>query len=102
MRLIDADALLKKLGMANECKDCPNCSGPFCGLSSELMEVCDEISNAPTVVEPKKYEPALAELLKTEKGAEILKKAQELGELFGAAIAERLERLEKEAEDETD
>lgn len=98
MRLIDADALLEKLGMANECKDCPNCVGPFCGLSGGLMDVCDAITEAPTVVEPKIYEPALAELLKTEKGAEILKKAKELGALVGDAIAERLERLEKEAE----
>lgn len=50
MRLIDADALQKRLGMANECKDCPNRTAiVFCGLSADLVEVCDEIANAPTI-----------------------------------------------------
>lgn len=50
MRLIDADALQKSLGMANECEDCPNRTAIFfCGLSADLAEVCDEIVNAPTI-----------------------------------------------------
>lgn len=50
MRLIDADALAKKLGMASKCEDCPNCTQiKFCGLSQELMEVCDAIEDAPTI-----------------------------------------------------
>lgn len=49
MRLIDADALMKKLGMAQECEKCPNRMIIFCGLSPELMEVCDQIADAPTI-----------------------------------------------------
>lgn len=49
MRLIDADALMKKLGMAQECEKCQNRMRIFCGLSPELMEVCDQISDAPTI-----------------------------------------------------
>ena len=49
MRPIDADRLLKRLGMARKCEDCPNqlpIKG-MCGLSAELEEVCDEIESAP-------------------------------------------------------
>ena len=50
MRLIDADRLLRRLGMARKCEDCPNQSPikGLCGLSVELMEVCDEIEKAPS------------------------------------------------------
>lgn len=48
--LIYKDVLQKKLGMAQDCKDCPNCTSlKFCGLSPELMEVCDVISDSPGV-----------------------------------------------------
>lgn len=50
MRPIDADALQKRLGMANECENCPNLKGIiYCRLSADLVEVCDEIVNAPTI-----------------------------------------------------
>ena len=97
MRLIDADALLEQLGMANECEHCPSRShNPyFCRLSSEMMLVCELITEAPTVVKEQKiYEPALAELLKTGKGAEIIEKAKEFSTLIREAIAERLQEDE--------
>ena len=50
MRLIDAHALQRKLGMADECKDCPNCTQlMFCGLSREEADICDAISEAQTI-----------------------------------------------------
>ena len=93
MRLIDADALLEKLGMANDCKGCPNCVGPFCGLSGGLMDVCDEITNAPTIEpmqvhETKAYDITLADLFGQEKSDEILSKAREFGAYIGAVIAD--------------
>ncbi len=50
MNLINGDQLLKRLGMAKECEDCPNQSPikGLCGLSVELMEVCDEINKSLT------------------------------------------------------
>ena len=51
MRLIDADALREKLGMANECKICKNGKFPICFMSTE--KVCDAITEAPTIVEVK-------------------------------------------------
>ena len=50
MRLIDADALLKTLGMAEECGKCQNSRNAlFCALSSEMVDVCEAITDLPTV-----------------------------------------------------
>ena len=50
MRLIDADALMERLGMANECDGCPSRKNTmFCSLTSELVSVCEEITEAPTI-----------------------------------------------------
>lgn len=49
--LIDRDALMTRLGMAMDCEDCPNRTALyFCGLPREVMEVCDELENAPVVI----------------------------------------------------
>ena len=49
MRLIDADALYKNLGFAEECKDCDHqYNSVFCE-SSTWQVVCDAIYEAPTV-----------------------------------------------------
>ena len=50
MKLIDADALLKTLGMAEECGKCQNSRNAlFCALSSEMVDVCEAITDLPTV-----------------------------------------------------
>lgn len=49
MRLIDADALYKNLGFAEECKDCDHqYNSVFCD-SSTWQVVCDAIYEAPTI-----------------------------------------------------
>ena len=49
--LIDRDALMTRLGMAMDCEGCPNRTALyFCGLPREVMEVCDELENAPVVI----------------------------------------------------
>ena len=49
MRLIDADALYKNLGFAEECKDCDHqYNSVFCE-SSTWQVVCDAIYEAPTI-----------------------------------------------------
>ena len=73
-RLIDADALLKKLGMAFDCKDCPNKAGPngiFCGLGSEMMEVCETISD---MIEKSETEGVTIVVKATEEVAELLRR----------------------------
>lgn len=49
MRLIDADALYKNLGFAEECKDCDHqYNSVFCE-SSTWQVVCDAIYESPTI-----------------------------------------------------
>lgn len=50
MRLIDADALMKRLDMAESCEDCPSvCSAGFCSNHKKAGEICQAIEEAPTV-----------------------------------------------------
>lgn len=48
MRLIDADALMDALGIAVECSDCANQAGAFCHKSSDFVNACEAICDAPT------------------------------------------------------
>lgn len=50
MRLIDADALKKNWGMANECEDCQR-DARDCryGMVLTRMDVCEMLDEAPTV-----------------------------------------------------
>ena len=55
--LIDRDALMTSLGMAMDCDGCPNRTMlNFCGLPTEVMEVCDELENAPVVIPAERSE----------------------------------------------
>lgn len=50
MRLIDADALMEKLGMARECKNCPSSKDAiYCKQSSQMVDVCEAIDEMPTI-----------------------------------------------------
>ena len=52
MRLIDADALMETLGVAEECEDCQYRTGDtfiMCSKSSDFVKACGAIINAPTV-----------------------------------------------------
>jgi len=73
---ISGSRLLKRLGMAYECKDCPNRNGlMLCGLGSELMEVCDVITELMDESEPKSPEilqSDLASIVGTEEAEKIL------------------------------
>lgn len=54
MRLIDADALNKVLGFADPCANCKHVYGAFLCDDAIWQEVCDAISEAPTIdAEPK-------------------------------------------------
>ena len=56
MRPIDADALLKVLGLGANCEECEeSVRGVYCAANPDLMDVCDAIADAPTI-EPKKGE----------------------------------------------
>lgn len=49
MRLIDADALMDALGIADECKDCSR-NGTFgCKEDSAFVYACEAITEAPTI-----------------------------------------------------
>ena len=49
MRLIDADALIDKLGISMSCDACVyNCT-PFCGWKPNPVSICEEIAEAPTI-----------------------------------------------------
>ena len=50
MRLIDADAFLKVLGLGANCEECEeSVRGVYCAANPDLMDVCDAIADAPTV-----------------------------------------------------
>lgn len=49
MRLIDADALMEAIGIADECKDCPRHGRFGCKEDSAFAYACEEITDAPTV-----------------------------------------------------
>lgn len=49
MRLIDADALMKTLGIAQECENCVYQAGALCGQSKNFADACKTIRNAPTI-----------------------------------------------------
>lgn len=49
MRLIDADALMKVLDIAEECEECKHTDGIFCGKYDQFSYACGAITNAPTV-----------------------------------------------------
>ena len=49
MRMNDADALAEVLGIAENCQDCQYKYGVFCNRSSDFMNACDAIYDAPTI-----------------------------------------------------
>ena len=48
-RLIDAYALMETLGIAEECEYCQYSYGGFCSKSSDFVDACEAIADAPTV-----------------------------------------------------
>lgn len=48
MRLIDADALMNKLGIEKECSVCEQNSEPYCKWNPDVVDVCEAICTAPT------------------------------------------------------
>lgn len=49
MRLIDADALMDKLGISTECGACVYNRTPFCGWKENYASICENIAEAPTI-----------------------------------------------------
>ena len=49
MRLIDADALIEKLGIAKECNDCKHNKEPYCGWKPDVVDICEAINDAQTI-----------------------------------------------------
>ena len=49
MRLIDKDALMKALNIAYDCTDCEYKNGMFCNKSSDFVNACEAICDAPTI-----------------------------------------------------
>lgn len=49
MRLIDADALAEVLGIEEDCQDCQYKNGVFCKKSSDFVDACEAIYDAPTI-----------------------------------------------------
>lgn len=49
MRLIDVDALAKVLGITEDCQDCQYKNGIFCNTSSDFVNACEAIYDAPTI-----------------------------------------------------
>lgn len=53
MRLIDKDALIKKLCPSDNCSDCERLSGMFCSNAVNFVDVCKVVCEAPIVEEKK-------------------------------------------------
>ena len=49
MRLIDADALMEKIGITKECKDCARNGMRGCLESSAFVWACESITEAPDI-----------------------------------------------------
>ena len=49
MRCIDADALIEKLGIAKDCNDCKHNKEPYCRWKPDVVDICEEINDAPTI-----------------------------------------------------
>lgn len=52
-RLIDADALMKKLGIGKDCSVCEQDGTPYCCWNPNVVDVCEAICDAPTIEERK-------------------------------------------------
>lgn len=51
MRLTDKDALMKTLGIKEDCEECEYANGYFCSRGSDFVNACEAICDAPTIVE---------------------------------------------------
>lgn len=49
MRLIDADALIEVLGIAENCSDCQYQNGPLCDKNDCFVDACEAIFDMPTI-----------------------------------------------------
>lgn len=49
MRTIDADALIKRLGIADDCSECDKNKSPYCTWKPDVVDVCEAICDAPTI-----------------------------------------------------
>lgn len=49
MRYIDGDALIKKLGIAYDCRECDKDKSPYCTWKPDVVDVCEAICDAPTI-----------------------------------------------------
>ena len=49
MRLIDGDALMKRLGIAYDCRECDQNKSPYCTWKPDVVDVCQIIADAPTI-----------------------------------------------------
>lgn len=54
MRLIDVDALMERLGIAYDCRECDQDKSPYCTWKPDAVDVCQIIADAPTIEERKK------------------------------------------------
>lgn len=49
MRLIDADALIEKLGIAKDCNNCKYNKEPYCRWKPDVIDIREAINEAPTI-----------------------------------------------------
>jgi hypothetical protein len=49
MRAIDGDALMAKLGIGQDCSICKHDDTPYCCWNPDVVDVCEAISEAPTI-----------------------------------------------------
>jgi hypothetical protein len=54
MRLINVDALMERLGIAYDCRECDQDNSPYCTWKPDAVDVCQIIADAPTIEERKK------------------------------------------------
>lgn len=54
MRLIDGNALMERLGIAYDCRECDQDKSPYCTWKPDAVDVCQIISDAPVIEERKK------------------------------------------------
>lgn len=50
-RLVDRDAIMKKLDIAEDCTNCIYQVGSLCGRSNSFVDACETICDAPTIIE---------------------------------------------------
>ena len=68
MSLIDREDLIKELGIGMDCSVCEYNETPFCIWKPNVVDICEAITNAPTIESEPKWTPVSEKAHPTKEG----------------------------------